>query len=52
MTPASSNIMWSTSRSEAALEAAPGHRLRLWFSSSDFPNHEPLEVAGDRKSVV
>jgi putative CocE/NonD family hydrolase len=23
-----------------------GHRLRLWLSSSDFPNHEPLAVAG------
>ena len=24
----------------------PGHRLRLWLSSSDSPNHEPLPVAG------
>ena len=24
----------------------PGHRLRLWLSSSDTPNHEPLPVAG------
>ena len=24
----------------------PGHRLRLWFSSSDSPNHTPLPVAG------
>ena len=23
-----------------------GHRLRLWLSSSDSPNHEPLAVAG------
>jgi uncharacterized protein len=23
-----------------------GHRLRLWLSSSDSPNHEPLPVAG------
>src|SRR5437763_16981779 len=23
-----------------------GHRLRLWFSSSDSPNHTPLPVAG------
>src|SRR5205807_3075450 len=25
---------------------APGHRLRLWLSSSDAPTHEPLPVAG------
>src|SRR5947207_12985081 len=25
---------------------APGHRLRLWFSSSDSPVHTPLPVAG------
>ena len=24
----------------------PGHRLRLWFSSSDSPTHEPLPEAG------
>jgi putative CocE/NonD family hydrolase len=25
---------------------APGHRLRLWLSSSDLPTHEPLPEAG------
>ena len=25
---------------------APGHRLRLWLSSSDVPTHEPLTEAG------
>jgi putative CocE/NonD family hydrolase len=31
---------------DTAYTLAPGHRLRLWLSSSDFPNHEPLEEAG------
>jgi putative CocE/NonD family hydrolase len=30
---------------DAAHTLAPGHRLRLWFSS-DSPNHQPLLVAG------
>jgi putative CocE/NonD family hydrolase len=29
-----------------AYTLAPGHRLRLWFSSSDAPTHEPLPEAG------
>ncbi|MEA2125473.1 MAG: uncharacterized protein QOI80_2255 [Solirubrobacteraceae bacterium] len=29
-----------------AYTLAPGHRLRLWLSSSDFPNHTPLPYAG------
>jgi putative CocE/NonD family hydrolase len=31
---------------DTAWTLAPGHRLRLWLSSSDSPNHEPLTVAG------
>jgi hypothetical protein len=31
---------------DTAYTLAPGHRLRLWFSSSDTPTHEPLDVAG------
>src|SRR4051812_41721596 len=31
---------------DAAYTLAPGHRLRLWLSSSDFPNHTPLPEAG------
>jgi predicted acyl esterase len=31
---------------DTAYTLAPGHRLRLWFSSSDSPTHEPLDVAG------
>jgi putative CocE/NonD family hydrolase len=31
---------------DAAYTVKPGHRLRLWFSSSDSPNHQPLPVAG------
>jgi hypothetical protein len=31
---------------DTAYTLAPGHRLRLWLSSSDFPSHEPLLVAG------
>jgi predicted acyl esterase len=31
---------------DTAWTLAPGHRLRLWLSSSDSPNHEPLQVAG------
>jgi hypothetical protein len=31
---------------DTAYTLAPGHRLRLWLSSSDFPDHEPLQVAG------
>jgi putative CocE/NonD family hydrolase len=31
---------------DTAYTLAPGHRLRLWLSSSDFPTHEPLTVAG------
>jgi predicted acyl esterase len=33
--------LWDT-----AYTLAPCHRLRLWLSSSDTPNHEPLPVAG------
>jgi putative CocE/NonD family hydrolase len=31
---------------DTAHTLAPGHRLRLWLSSSDSPTHEPLAVAG------
>jgi predicted acyl esterase len=31
---------------DAAYTLAPGHRLRLWFSSSDTPTHEPVIAAG------
>lgn len=31
---------------DIAYTLAPGHRLRLWLSSSDVPDHEPLMVAG------
>jgi hypothetical protein len=31
---------------DTAYTLAPGHRLRLWLSSSDAPTHEPLPVAG------
>ena len=31
---------------DIAYTLAPGHRLRLWLSSSDAPTHEPLPVAG------
>jgi predicted acyl esterase len=31
---------------DIAYTVAPGHRLRLWLSSSDTPTHEPLTVAG------
>jgi uncharacterized protein len=31
---------------DTAWTLKPGHRLRLWLSSSDSPNHEPLAVAG------
>ena len=33
--------LWDT-----AFTVKPGHRLRLWLSSSDSPTHEPLPVAG------
>jgi predicted acyl esterase len=33
--------LWDT-----AYTLAPGHRLRLWFSSSDSPTHEPVASAG------
>jgi predicted acyl esterase len=31
---------------DMAYTLAPGHRLRLWLSSSDSPTHEPLPEAG------
>src|SRR3954453_654168 len=31
---------------DTAYTLAPGHRLRLWLSSSDSPTHEPLPEAG------
>lgn len=31
---------------DTAYTIQPGHRLRLWLSSSDVPNHEPLPEAG------
>ena len=31
---------------DTAYTLAPGHRLRVWLSSSDTPNHEPLQEAG------
>jgi predicted acyl esterase len=31
---------------DTAHTLAPGHRLRLWLSSSDSPTHTPLPVAG------
>ena len=31
---------------DTAYTLEPGHRLRLWLSSSDAPTHEPLTVAG------
>ncbi len=31
---------------DTAYTVLPGHRLRLWLSSSDTPTHEPLDVAG------
>jgi uncharacterized protein len=31
---------------DTAYTLAPTHRLRLWLSSSDVPNHEPLPFAG------
>jgi putative CocE/NonD family hydrolase len=31
---------------DTAYTLKPGHRLRLWMSSSDFPTHEPLPEAG------
>jgi putative CocE/NonD family hydrolase len=31
---------------DTAYTLKPGHRLRLWFSSSDSPTHTPLPVAG------
>ncbi len=31
---------------DTAYTLRPGHRLRLWLSSSDAPTHEPLDVAG------
>jgi putative CocE/NonD family hydrolase len=31
---------------DTAWTLKPGHRLRLWLSSADTPNHEPLPVAG------
>ena len=31
---------------DTAYTLGPGHRLRLWLSSSDTPNHEPLPSAG------
>ena len=31
---------------DTAYTLKPGHRLRLWLSSSDTPTHEPLAVAG------
>jgi putative CocE/NonD family hydrolase len=31
---------------DTAYTLQPGHRLRLWLSSSDSPTHEPLPVAG------
>jgi predicted acyl esterase len=33
--------LWDT-----AFTVKPGHRLRLWFSSSDSPTHEPVPAAG------
>jgi putative CocE/NonD family hydrolase len=31
---------------DTAYTIKPGHRLRLWLSSADTPNHEPLPSAG------
>ncbi len=31
---------------DTAYTVAPGHRLRLWLSSSDSPTHEPVPAAG------
>src|SRR3954452_1960250 len=31
---------------DTAYSLGPGHRLRLWVSSSDFPTHTPLPEAG------
>ncbi|MFA5889812.1 MAG: hypothetical protein WDA27_02475 [Actinomycetota bacterium] len=31
---------------DTAYTIAPGHRLLVWFGSSDTPNHEPLPYAG------
>jgi putative CocE/NonD family hydrolase len=31
---------------DTAYTVAPGHRLRVWLSSSDSPTHEPLPQAG------
>jgi putative CocE/NonD family hydrolase len=31
---------------DIAYTVKPGHRLRLWFASSDTPTHEPLPEAG------
>src|SRR5947207_15957764 len=31
---------------DTAYTLEPGHRLRLWLSSSDSPTHEPLPEAG------
>jgi predicted acyl esterase len=31
---------------DTAYTLAPGHRLRLWLSSSDAPTHTPLPYAG------
>jgi putative CocE/NonD family hydrolase len=31
---------------DIAYTVKPGHRLRLWFASSDTPTHEPLPSAG------
>ncbi len=31
---------------DAACTVAPGHRLRLWFTSADSPTHEPVATAG------
>ncbi|MDP9183669.1 MAG: CocE/NonD family hydrolase [Actinomycetota bacterium] len=31
---------------DTAYTLAPGHRLRLWFASSDSPTHEPVPAAG------
>jgi predicted acyl esterase len=31
---------------DTAYTVLPGHRLRMWFSSSDSPTHEPVPAAG------
>ena len=40
------NITYRMDIWDTAYTLKPGHRLRLWLSSSDFPTHEPLPEAG------